>query len=180
MSLDGYIADPRGATDWLVSDPSYDPRSFFQSVDTAIMGRITFELARRQGMQGGYPGLRTYVCSRTLRAADYPEVTVLADDVGGAIRALRREPGKDIWLAGGGELLRSLLAEGVVDTIEVGVSPLLLGQPGAPVLATSPPLPHQVQLRLTRSDTFPSGLLVLEYAVKSRAAPRRGGRRRAD
>lgn len=55
MSLDGYIANARGGTDWLVSDKTYDSGSFFRTVDTAIMGRITFEVARRQGMRGGYP-----------------------------------------------------------------------------------------------------------------------------
>ena len=37
--------------------------------------------------------------------------------------ALRAEPGKDIWLFGGGLLFRSLLDAGLVDTVEVGVDP---------------------------------------------------------
>ena len=172
MSLDGYIADAQGGTHWLVSDPTYDSRSFFRDIDTAIMGRITFEVAQQQGMRGGYPGLRTYVCSRTLQPADHPEVTIISDDAVAAVEAMRRESGKDIWLVGGGALLRSLLAGGVVDTVELGVSPLLLGQPGAPVLAPTPPLPEPVRLRLTRSETLPTGLLILEYAVgPARASP---------
>lgn len=174
MSLDGYIADAHGGTDWLISDPTYDPRSFFANVDTAIMGRISFELARQQGMRGGYPGLRTYVCSRTLQAADHPDVTIIRDDVASMIAAMQREPGKDMWLVGGGTLLRSFLSSGLVDTIEVGVSPLLLGQAGAPLLSPTPPLPHPVRLQLTRSEALPTGLLILEYAVqhgRSRMTP---------
>ncbi|HEX3160335.1 MAG TPA: dihydrofolate reductase family protein [Gemmatimonadaceae bacterium] len=179
MSLDGYIADARGGTDWLVSDAAYDAGTFFRAVDTAIMGRITYEVARRQGMRGGYPGLRTYVCSRTLRAADHPDVTLIGENLAGAIAALRREPGKDMWLVGGGALLRSFLEEGLVDTVEVGVSPVLLGQAGAPLLSPVPPLPHPVRLRLTRSEVLPTGLLVLEYAVQTAGSRPGGGRERA-
>ena len=67
-------------------------------------------------------------------------------------------------------LLRGLLAAGLVDTIEVGVSPLLLAKPGVPMLAPLPPLPHPVRLRLTWHDALPSGILILEYAVHSAAA----------
>ena len=166
MSLDGFIADANEGTGFLISDPAYDSSAFFRSIDTAIMGRLTYEVAQRAGMRGGYPGLRTYVCSRTLRAADHPGLTIIGDDVPVAVDALRRETGKDIWLVGGGALLRSLLEAELVDTIELGVSPLLLGQPGTPMLAPTPALPHPVRLELTRSEAFPSGMLVVEYAVK--------------
>ncbi len=168
MSLDGYIADANEGTGYLTSDPAYDSSGFFRSIDTAIMGRRTYEVAQRAGMRGGYPGLRTYVCSRTLRPADHSGLTVLDDDVPAAVDALRREEGKDIWLVGGGSLLRSLLDAELVDTIELGVSPLLLGQPGTPMLSVTPPLPHPVRLALTRSEAMPSGMLVLEYAVQRR------------
>jgi dihydrofolate reductase len=41
---------------------------------------------------------------------------------------LREQPGKDIWLWGGGELFGSLAAAGLVDTVEVGIIPVLLGE----------------------------------------------------
>jgi dihydrofolate reductase len=166
ISLDGYIAGPAGELDYLVSDPTYDQRAFFSAIDTVLMGRKTYEAARKHGA-GGFPGLRAYVFSRTLRAADHPEVTVVASDAAAVVAALRSEAeGKDIWLAGGGALLASLLAAGVVDTVEVGISPVLLGQPGVPLLAPAPPLPVPVRLELTRSQAYPSGLLIAEYAVR--------------
>lgn len=167
MSVDGFIADDSGGTDFLVADPAYDSGPFFASIDTVLMGRITYEGAVRQGMRA-YPGLTNYVMSRTLRPADYPEVTIVADDVEGIVADLRRGTGKDIWLCGGGELFRSLVAAGLVDTVELGVSPLLLGRRGTPMieLALSAPLP----LRLVRHEALPSGLLILEYAVATGAA----------
>ena len=86
---------------------------------------------------------------------------MLADDGVATVRGLRGGSGKDIWLSGGGELFRSLLAADLVDTVEVGVCPILLGQ-GRPFL----PSPGRTQkLQLTYERAFPSGLLVLHYDV---------------
>ena len=169
MSLDGLIADDEGRTGFLVSDPDYDAAPFFASIDTVLMGRVTYEQAVRQGMRA-YPGLSNYVVSRTLRPSDYPEVTILGDDLERTVGELRRGPGRDIWLCGGGSLFRSLLAAGLVDTVEVGISPLLLGRPGTPMLLSDPPLPSPVRLRLTRREALPTGLLVLEYSVRKDVA----------
>jgi dihydrofolate reductase len=165
MSLDGFIADGGGGTDFLVSDATYDPGPFFASIDTVLMGRITYEVAVRQGMRA-YPKLKNYVFSRSLRAEDFPEVTIVTSDAAETVARLRGEPGKDIWLCGGGALLRSLLAASMVDTVELGVSPLLLGHAGVPMLSPVPALPAAVRLDLTRHEALPSGLLVLEYAVR--------------
>jgi dihydrofolate reductase len=167
MSLNGFIADPDGGTDFLVSDASYDPAPFFAAIDTVIMGRRTYEVAVRQGMRA-YPGLTNFVVSRTLHGPDYPEVTVLRD--AGAVADLRRGPGKDIWLCGGGVLLASLLADGLVDTVELGLSPMLLGIHGTPMLGFDQRLPPAVRLELTHHRALPSGLLVLEYAVQKTKA----------
>ena len=165
MSLDGFIADDKGGTAYLVSDPTYDSAPFFASIDAVLMGRVTYEAAVRQGMRA-YPGLKNYVISRTLRPSNYPEVTLLSDDVERTIAQMKREPGKDIWLCGGGVLFGHLLAADLVDTVELGVSPLLLGRPGTPMLALERPLPRPVRIDLTRHAALPSGLLVLEYTVR--------------
>lgn len=169
VSLDGFIADAKGGTSFLVSDPTYDSAPFFSSIDTVLMGRLTYEQAVHQGMRA-YPRLQNYVVSRTLRATDYPEVTILDEGAERRIAELRSGSGKDIWLCGGGVLFRSLLAAGLVDTVELGISPLLLGRPGVCMLPVDPPLPQSVRLALTRHVALPTGLLVLEYAIRNGAA----------
>ena len=160
MSLDGFIADLKDGTAWMTGDPGYDSEPFFASIDTVLVGRRSYEVMLRQGVRS-YPGLQTYVFSRTLKGAEYPEVTILAESGVAAVAELRGANGKDIWLSGGGELFRSLLAADLVDTVEVGVSPILLGQ-GRPFL----PSPCQTQkLKLTYERVFPSGLLVLYYDI---------------
>jgi dihydrofolate reductase len=149
MSLDGYIAGSKGESDWIVMDPEIDFNSIFARFDTFLLGRKTYEITRTQG-GGGMPGVKSYVFSRTLRQADCPGVTV-SDDPSGTVPALKAEPGKDIWLFGGGGLFRSLLELGLVDTVEVAVIPMLLGG-GLPVL---PDTSKRAELKLVEHHVYP-------------------------
>jgi len=163
MSLDGYIAGPNGEFDWIIQDPEIDFKALYKSFDTILLGRRTFELTLTQGGGGGMPGMRVFVFSRTLRASDYPKVTMVAEDAGGVVAALRAEEGKDIWLMGGGVLFRSLLDAGQVDCVEVGVIPVLLGG-GIPLL---PPPVSKATLQLSGSRIYnKTGIVSLEYTVQ--------------
>ena len=59
----------------------------------------------------------------------------LSDDAEAVVADLRKKPGKDIAIFGGGELFRSLLAAGLVDEVAFSVIPVLLGG-GIPMLPT--------------------------------------------
>ncbi len=161
-SLDGYVAGPDGEADWIVPDPEIDFGALFSRFDTLLMGRKTFEAALAMGGGPAMPGVSTVVVSRTLRPQDHPGVTVVGENVEEAVARLRAAPGKDIWLFGGGVLFRTLLDARLVDTVEVGVMPVLLGG-GIPLL---PPGGRRAGLRLTGSKVYKSGIVSLEYAVE--------------
>jgi len=163
-SLDGYIAGPQGEADWIASDPEIDFDALFGQFDTLLMGRKTYEAMLRMG--GGVSGgQKIVVVSRTLEPREHPSLTILARDVSESVAAMRREPGKDVWLFGGGELFRYLAELGLVDTVEVAVIPVLLGG-GIPLL---PAPAHRMKLELTRHHVYPnSGIVSLEYANKGR------------
>ena len=162
-SLDGYIAGPRGEADWIIMDPDIDFGALFDQFDTILVGRHTFEMMVAGG--GGGPGLsdmKTLVFSRTLEQSDHPGVTIVSQNVEETLNNLREEPGKDIWLFGGGLLFRSLLDAGLVDGIGVGVIPVLLGG-GIPLL---PPPAEKVTLTLTEQRVYEkTGIVSLEYAI---------------
>jgi dihydrofolate reductase len=162
MSLDGYIAGPNGEHDWIAMDPDIDFAAMMGSFDTIVMGRKTYEAAKAMGGGGGgMPGMSAYVFSRTLGSKDCPKATVSADPRA-TIEALKAKPGKDIWLFGGGSLFKSMLAEGLVDSVEVGVIPVLLGR-GVPLLPESE---TRARLELARHRVYErTGTVFLEYDV---------------
>lgn len=162
-SLDGYIAGPDGEFDWIPMDPDVDFAAIFAKVDTVLLGRHSYDLVRQGESTPWVPGTRVYVASRTLRPEAHPEVTVVADHVARTVATLRGETGDgEIWLFGGGELFRSLLAAGQVDRVEVTVVPILLGG-GVPLL---PPGGPRTGLTLTGTRTYPSGMVSLSYTVE--------------
>jgi dihydrofolate reductase len=161
-SLDGYIAGPNGEADWIIMDPEIDFAALFNQFDTFLMGRGTFESMVRQGGNPATPGAKTLVFSRTLRQQDHPGVTIVADDLEETLVALRKMPGKDIWLFGGGSLFRSLLELRLVDTVELAIIPILLGG-GIPLL---PAPASQVKLKLTGHRIYKkTGIVLLEYTI---------------
>jgi dihydrofolate reductase len=162
MSLDGYIAGPSGEHDWIVMDPDIDFGALMGRYDTYLVGRKTWEAMAAQGQRGRSGGPEVVVFSRTLDPAAHARQRIVADDARAAVLALKEKPGKDIWLFGGGELFRSLLAEGVVDVVEVAVIPVLLGG-GVPLLPSPAP---RVTLRLSGHRVYEkTGTVTLEYEV---------------
>jgi dihydrofolate reductase len=177
MSLDGYIAGPNGEADWIIMDPDIDFRALYDQFDTVLIGRRTFEvMTGGKKKAGAMPGMKTFIFSRTLRQSDYPKVTVVADRAEETVAALRAEPGKDIWLFGGGLLFRSLLDAGLVDAVDVGIIPVLLGG-GIPLL---PPPAKLAKLKLTGHKIYKTGIVSLEYAVsrpaRKKASPSKPSR----
>jgi dihydrofolate reductase len=164
-SLDGYIGGPKGEFDWIPMDPDIDFGALFKRYDTRLMGRKSWDEAQKVGGGGGGGGMSkmpTYVFSKTLRQADCRDAVVSADPKA-VVTDLKKKKGKDIWLFGGGELFRSLLALGLVDEVEVGLVPVILGR-GLPML----PSPAEfAKLKLTSHRVYEkTGTVLLRYAVR--------------
>jgi dihydrofolate reductase len=167
VSLDGFIAGPNGEYDWIVGDPSIDFSALYKEFDTAVMGRKTYEAGVAQGANVAMPGIDVIVFSRTLPAASYPGVRIVNDDPRKIVAALKAKAGRDIWLFGGGELFRTLLDAGLVDSVEVAVMPVLIS-------AGIPLLPPGSTTKLVLSDVkrLPkSGIVALAYSVAGTSGP---------
>ena len=164
-SLDGYIAGPHGEIDWIVHDPAVDFAKVYESVDTVLLGRRTYELTRQPGAPPWPRGWQIYVFSRTLAPEDHPSVTVVTTDAAARVAAIRAAPGREIWLFGGGGLFRSLLEARQVDLVEVLVVPVVLGN-GIPLVERGAP---RTSLALEQVEQYPSGLLSLRYRVPAAA-----------
>lgn len=130
-TLDGFIAGPNHEIDWLVNDypaeeAGYD--DFFARVTGIVMGRTTYDVIRRHP-EWPYGKRPTLVATRR-QLGDAPEgVFAFAGEPAAMLAALRaRGAGGRIWLEGGGNLAGQFLAAGLIDEIELGIIPVLLGK----------------------------------------------------
>lgn len=158
-SLDGYIAGPDDGFEWITDEPTFDFEGLYEQFDTLLMGRRTYEIVRAAGES--FPGKQIVVASRSLGAVDDPRVEVVGENLENRVRQLRAEPGRDIWLYGGGRLFAQLLAWDLVDRVEPAIIPVLLGD-GVPFLP-SPSVRRR--LELVESRAYPQGMMLLEYEV---------------
>ena len=167
ISLDGYIARRDGSVDFLFMPKDYSMAPFFARIDTAIMGRKTYAAGLEMG--GSFTGgLAYYVFSRSKPAGNAKGVAFVNQSPAAFVRQLRKRPGKDIWLMGGGELAREFLKADLVDELYIGIVPVLLGE-GIPLFPSGFP---QRDFALVENKTFSRGLIALKY-TRARARSRR-------
>jgi dihydrofolate reductase len=164
-SADGYIARPDGDLDWLTSRPKpkgfYGMGAFMKSIDTMVFGRKTYEASLRLGGKFDSKG-RYVVFSHHARPADAPSVVEFENGaIGPFVNRLREQPGKDIWLMGGGELIASFLDEHAIDEFVISVVPVFIGD-GIPLIARRH---RHVPLGLHSVEQFEDGLVQLRYQV---------------
>ncbi|HEU4769537.1 MAG TPA: dihydrofolate reductase family protein [Pyrinomonadaceae bacterium] len=161
-SLDNFIARKDDAVDWLMWNKEVGAimKDYWKNIDTVVMGRRTYEVAMKSGGGGGdYPGVTTYVCSRTIKKRK--GVNIVSDGVE-LVRKLKSEKGKDICLMGGGVLAKSLLEADLIDEIGINIHPVLLGS-GIPLFHE---MPKQIDLELAKCQQLKNGCVVLTYNVK--------------
>jgi len=167
-SADGYIARPDGDLEWLTSRPKpagfYGMAAFMKSIDTKLLGRKTYERSLRLGAKFDSK-TRTVVFSRNPPPAGAPSaVEFVSGAIGPYVNRLREEPGKDLWLMGGGELIASFLDAEAIDEFIVTVAPVFIGD-GIPLIARRH---RHVPLTLRSVERFEDGVVQLRYRVQNR------------
>ena len=159
-SLDGYIAGPNGEFDWIIVDPDIDFEAMYAGFSGLVMGRHSYDVFVATGGSPG-PALPTYVYSRTLPEGERDGIVFVRDAIP-HVQTLKEQPGKPLWLWGGGDLFRQLAEAKLVDAVDVAVIPVLLGG-GIRLLPEPGP---KLTLRLKRHRLYEkTGTLFLEYDV---------------
>jgi dihydrofolate reductase len=169
MSLDGVIApmdgwfDP-GAQDADLSAVIAEHR---EAADAVVLGRVTYEefagfwpyqTDDTTGISGYLDRVAKYVFSSSLERADWQHTTILRGPVGDELTALKRADGKDIVVTGSAGLVRSIVPTGLVDVYRLFIYPVVQDD-GRRLFDDQ----TRVELTLTGTRTFKSGVVLLEY-----------------
>jgi dihydrofolate reductase len=161
-SLDCYIAREDGGIDWLFTDNDYGYTKFYDSIDTIIVGRKSYDQSLTSD-DYPYKGKSVYVFTRKKirKNNNEQDVEYIDTNIQDFVTSLTQSIGKDIWLIGGGEIVSVLLNAGLVDEIILSIHPIILGT-GIPLLRD---IQKEVNLKLENSLSFDSGLTQLYYKV---------------
>lgn len=171
-TLDGFMADAGHTLDWLMQFGDAEGSSyaeFIAGVGAAVMGSTTYEwVLRHLESDGGQPAAWPYeipvwvLTSRPLAAPAGADVRFARGDVRLVHRAMAEAAGgKNVWVAGGGEVAGQFLDHGLLDEVIVQVAPVTLGR-GVPLLPRSVATPP---LRLLSAAPFGAGFVELRYEV---------------
>ena len=170
-SADGYIARPDGDVEWLNRRPrtvDYGMRAFYPTIDTILWGRKTYDwlldyYKKKKSRKSGIfdTKLANYVFSRKPPKQAAPGVEFVSEPVNAFAQRLRAQPGKHIWMMGGGELIASFLDAGEIDEFDIHVIPTLIGE-GIPLVA---PRHRDVPLHLCLARKYPDGVVRLRYGI---------------
>jgi dihydrofolate reductase len=166
-TIDGNIARPDDSFDVFVNEGDHvtDYIAALKTFDSVVMGRRTYEIGTKVGVTNPYPWLKTYVVSRTIESSGDPNVTIVNEGAVDVVRSLKQQPGRGIYLCGGGKLAALLLEHGLIDEITIKLSPVIAGD-GIPVVAK---MERPTALELVDTKVYESGVVVLRYRVKRSA-----------
>jgi dihydrofolate reductase len=160
-SLDGYIARPDGAVDWLeleqgVGDYGYE--AFYASVDALVMGRKTYDFCLSVD-EWPYAGKQTFVLTGQNLQSQRAAVKFLMGDVRQCVQSIANQGYHTLWLVGGGTLVQEFCRYSLIDQYIIFIMPILLGT-GIPLF---PEFHNNIRLELASEQTFPGGVVKLHY-----------------
>jgi dihydrofolate reductase len=169
VSVDGVMESPE---EWAFSYSDAEmgeaSASGMARSDALLLGRVTYEhlAAYWPDQPGGTPmvdyiySVPKYVVSGTLEEPlAWNNSTLIKGNVAEEIAKLKRQEGEDITVLGSGELVRSLLRDGLLDELTLMVHPLILG--GGRCLFEE--RGDRNALELVDSRTFGTGVVSLAY-----------------
>jgi dihydrofolate reductase len=173
MTLDGFIEGPDGELDWLVKDEKIDFADILNDIlsdkDSIFYGRVSYEKwGHYQPDAKASPKLKEaynllhsktkYVFSKT-KTNDNSGAIFINSDIKERVLGIKLQPGKNIWLYGGGKITTTFLNLDLIDMYKLAVHPVVLGQ-GKPLFAD---IKDRHKLRLLEAKGFNSGVTLLTY-----------------
>lgn len=164
MSLDGFLATKDDDLSWLSivekEGEDYGYAAFNETVDTYIVGRITYDKVLE--LTGGeFPPSeihKCYIITRE-RRVDKNGVTFFTGNIEELIKSIKKEKGKNIYCDGGSQIVKLLMDKDLIDEYRISVIPIILGD-GKRLFKGETP---RIKLKALPSKHYEKGVVQLNY-----------------
>jgi len=180
ITLNGYFQGPNRDISWHrhgAEENEYAVEGF-KSGSTLLFGRVTYELMASYWptpfaikndpiVAEGMNHADKIIFSRTLKKAEWNNTRLLKDNIAEEIKKMKQIPLKDMTLLGSGSIATQFAQQGLIDEYQIMVDPVVLGD-GTPIFKG---LKHTLNLKLTATKTFRSGVVLLSYQPVENGGP---------
>ena len=174
LSLDGVFEEPgHWSGPFFKEDAGQFKWRELQASDALLLGRRTYE-----GFAAAWPAMTgtgefgekmnsmpKFVISSTLDSVEWTGSRLVKGVVAEEVGKLKQAPGNDLLLSGSGQLFQSLMDANLIDLYRFMVHPIVLGE-GKRLFSDRT---DQRTLRLTSTETFSTGIVILEFEPADRA-----------
>lgn len=176
VTLDGFIEGPNGEIDWLVSDDEIDfgdiLTEILVGIDAIFYGRISYDLwGNYQPAENASAKLKDayrllhsktkYVFSTT-KTKDSTKAIFINSNIEEEVSKIMNQPGQNIWLYGGGNLITTFINLGLIDVYRLAVHPVILGN-GTSLFKD---IKERVVMKSSHAKVSKSGVVSLIYEVQ--------------
>ncbi|MHA4812124.1 dihydrofolate reductase family protein [Flavitalea flava] len=168
VTLDGFIEGPNGEINWCIMEDDMNFDAFVSSIDTMFYGRVSYDAwgnfqpdentsPAEKMMWQGIHSKNKFVFSSQNRHDD--KATFINSDIADKVTEIKNQDGKDIWLYGGANLIKTFIHLGLIDLYKISVHPVVLGR-GKPLFED---LKERIGLKLINTNVYKSGVVELTY-----------------
>ena len=177
LSLDGIAATPDGNLGWVSYDSDLEKwaEGIVKATDTAVYGRVTYELMKYWQTVPDNPessqheleharwieAVEKVVVSNSMKVPDWNNTKIFQQDLRESFMRMKDLPGGNITIFGSPTLTNLLVKMGLVDEYQLSINPVVLGA-GKSIFNG---LRESIKLTLLEQQTFKSGVVTLHYAA---------------
>jgi len=180
LSLDGYIADKTGNSDWLIFNwgeqwtSDFKLRKYFTGVTSSADCMLFCPAMAKEGyishwaeaakavrrtqsaFANNVTASKQVIFSKTVNLSEWMNTDPAKDEISDKINKLKKQDGKNIIVYGGASFVRALISAGLIDEFQLFVDPKILGS-GINLFSDI------TDLKLMKTRSFPCGVTLLKY-----------------